>query len=126
MAKSALQPIIYQLQEGLKNNGLFDTNNLGGITERFAFPGITDGFGPEVIVLVSLLVVGFFFIVDVLTGGVGRSLSVSSEELWQVYKDKYAFNDAEQGRHTLAALDAAAKLWGDPEDRNDVQNISLS
>ncbi|XP_064113543.1 uncharacterized protein LOC135220191 [Macrobrachium nipponense] len=128
MSLSALSPIVYQLREGLKNIGFFGWE---GVTERFESSQFS-GAGPEVIMIVSLATITFFFIMDVATSG--RNLAVSSADVWEKFRGFMALDNIERGSRSLRpmvevldALAMAARKWGEYEEEEEaVQNRAFS
>ncbi|XP_066976876.1 uncharacterized protein [Macrobrachium rosenbergii] len=119
MSLSALSPVVYQLREGLRSIGFFDMRGWEGVTERSGSSQFSRA-GPEVIILMSLAAITFFFIMDVATSG--RNLAVSSADAWEKFRGLIAFDDIERGSSlhpmvdVLDALAMAARKWGEYEE----------
>ncbi|XP_071530502.1 uncharacterized protein [Panulirus ornatus] len=116
MAASALAPIMYQLQESLRNVDL-----------RY----LVSTLDIQTIGVLSLVVVAVIFLLDLLTKSYapfGRSLLSSAVHAWGI-SDQLGLNDAVRGSRSLepltGVLDALAEAvmkWEESEASHTVRN----
>ncbi|XP_066976869.1 uncharacterized protein [Macrobrachium rosenbergii] len=117
---TTVSPILYDLQEGLKN---FDLTNW---TRNFDVANFFKGLDLKTFGWLALAVVAVILVVDFFTksyGPFGRSLAVTAADVWQrnrqhIHFDKYGRDSRslEPVTEVLDALADAVKKWEKTEE----------
>ncbi|XP_047491733.1 uncharacterized protein LOC125040967 isoform X2 [Penaeus chinensis] len=119
MAANAIAPIVYQLQEGLRNV------DLRSFVNSFDLKGLVNKLDFQTVGLVALVAVAAVFLLDLFTKSYapfGRSLVSSAAHAWD-YADQWGLSESVRGSRSLEpvtkVLDALAegvKQWEAQEE----------